>query len=432
MKHFLEAIFKSRVGRNSLWLYALQIANTVLPLITIPYVTRILTAEGYGEFSIAYNWITYCQIVVEYGFILGGARKVALLGDDKDAIDKLFKSIFTARLLLSLIAFIGLSIVCSVVFVNQRDVSTIFNALILFIIVFSIVFQTNWLFQGKQEMKYISIINIIARVLSVCLIFAFVRTQGDVYLYSFFYSVTFLFSSVLGCIIACKKYGVSLKVVHIKDAWFQIKDDFPLFTSAAISKVFGAVGMTILAFYASKTIVGCYNAIFRIPTVLTLMFAPISQSLFPFFSDKIGRNDQSVGKTRFTAFCFIFSFFLIVSILIIAFRNIIVTVAFGEKDYQDYSNLVLFLVPQVLFGIINNFLGVQTLVAEGKKNKYQICIAISSAVLVVLNLVLCPFMLAYGTALASLISEIILMVVLLLFVFLNRRNVQNAQDSLYR
>ena len=95
-----------------------------------------------------------------------------------------------------------------------------------------------------------------------------------------------------------------------------------------------------------------------------------------------------------------------------ASRNWIVPLLFGA-EYVDYSDLILILAPQLVFGIINNFLGVQTLVAIGLKEKYSRCVIVNIVVLLALNLLLCPRFNAYGTALSALIAELVLFFLLL-------------------
>ncbi|MFS1350600.1 oligosaccharide flippase family protein [Enterococcus faecium] len=78
---------------NGVWLYVLQFFNTVIPLITIPYITRILTPYNYGEFSSALNLTSYFLVIVEYGFNWSGARKIAI-AKNKEDITKIYSSIF--------------------------------------------------------------------------------------------------------------------------------------------------------------------------------------------------------------------------------------------------------------------------------------------------------------------------------------------------
>ena len=82
MNKKLADLFKSKVLANSAWLIVLQVFNTIVPLLTLPYITRVLGTSNYGVFSLALNWVTYFQVIVEYGFGFTGARKVSVHGDD--------------------------------------------------------------------------------------------------------------------------------------------------------------------------------------------------------------------------------------------------------------------------------------------------------------------------------------------------------------
>ena len=80
MNKKLADLLKSKVLANSAWLIILQVFNTIVPLLTLPYITRVLGTSNYGVFSLALNWVTYFQVIVEYGFGFTGARKVSIHG----------------------------------------------------------------------------------------------------------------------------------------------------------------------------------------------------------------------------------------------------------------------------------------------------------------------------------------------------------------
>ena len=106
------SLLKSKVLVNSAWLIVLQVFNTVVPLLTLPYITRVLGTSNYGVFSLALNWITYFQVIVEYGFGFTGARKVSIYGDD--GLQELYSRIITARIMLLGVTYLvmnGLSII---------------------------------------------------------------------------------------------------------------------------------------------------------------------------------------------------------------------------------------------------------------------------------------------------------------------------------
>ena len=181
----LKNVFFSKVAKNGFWLLVLQGVNTVAPLLTIPYVTRVLSKSAYGVFSLALSWIGYFQVIVEYGFTLSGAKKTAVAKSESE-YSAIHSNIFILRLLLALTSFVLLQAMLIIFpFSNTQKISM----LLLFLMVIAVVFQQTWFYQGIMEMKFIAIINVIGRLVSIILIFAFVKDENDVYLYSFFYSV---------------------------------------------------------------------------------------------------------------------------------------------------------------------------------------------------------------------------------------------------
>ena len=406
----IKEILKSKVLKNGIWLIILQIVNTIIPVITIPYITRILGASEYGVFSIALNWILYLQVLVEFGFGLNGARKVAMLKENnKKELNKIYNDIISSRIVLLIISFVVINIIA---LVSKFETKVYIGMLVLFTMIIGTTFQLTWLFQGKQDMKFITIINVIARIISFTLIFILVKTSNDLYLYCLLYSITMLISSIISNIIAYKKYGLKFKFSKNKDIKKEINDGKYLFASTAMAKIFNGFGITILGIVSTTTITGIYSAIFKLPYVLTMFFYPVTQAIYPHISSKFKKSYSSGIRTVKKLSLPIFLLFLIPSIIIVLFRNYIVEILFGS-DYIGYSIIVIPLVLQFLFSIVNNFLGIQILVASGEQKKYSISLVITCIAIVSLNLILGKIFTIYGVAWASLISEIVLTISLL-------------------
>lgn len=199
MNKKLADLFKSKVLANSAWLIVLQVFNTIVPLLTLPYITRVLGTSNYGVFSLALNWVTYFQVIVEYGFGFTGARKVSVHGDD--GLQELYSRIITARILLLCGTFFAMNILSVALHASSAQYVSM-N--ILFLIILGVAFQLTWLFQGKQDMKLIAIINAVSRLFSVLMVFALVHSENHLYLYCICYAITFLLSAALGILLARK------------------------------------------------------------------------------------------------------------------------------------------------------------------------------------------------------------------------------------
>ena len=407
----VKKILASKLTINGLWMLALQGFNTIIPLLTLPYITRILSTSAYGEFSIALNWVSYFQVVVEYGFGLTGARRAAT-NKNKDDLDTVHSNIISARLVLLALC---VAIFAVLILVTKAAETQIICMLVLFLMVFAIVFQQNWFFQGIAEMKNITIINVISRTISVVLIFLLVKKPDDLFLYCFLYISNYLISSLFGCVVVWRKYNVKFRLPKFCAIKQEIIDGWPLFVSSAMTKIFGSIGITILGVIATKEAVGVYSAINKIPYVLTLLFAAISQALYPFMCNSFEVSFKN-GVTNVKKYGLpVFSVFALGGLLIMATNSLIVKIAFGPA-YTGSSTLLIPFVIWVLFGIINNFLGIQTLVASGHQKEYSTAFTISVVIMLILMVLLGKLFGAYGIAYASMISEISLSFLLILFI----------------
>lgn len=404
-------IFHSKMAENGFWMVLLQGFNTIIPLLTLPYITRILSTAAYGEFSIALNWIGYFQVIVEYGFGLTGARRVAT-HKRKEELDVLHSDIICARLVLLILCVAFFTVLVLLMHIERTQVICM---VVLFLMILAIVFQQNWFFQGVAEMKNITIINVISRSISVALIILLVKSPNDLYLYCFLYISNFIISSIFGCLVVRFKYGVKFSFPHFNEIINELIDGWPLFVSSAMTKIFGNIGITILALISSKDVVGIYSAISKIPYVLSSLFSAIAQALYPYICNSFENSYKNGLKNVRKYGIPVFFFFVIGGVLIVAANNFIVRIAFGA-DYVGSSTLLIPFVIWVLFGIANNFLGIQTLVASGHQKEYSTAFTISVAVMLGLMFLLGHFFGEYGIAYASMISEMILSVMLILFI----------------
>lgn len=402
----MNKIRNSKLLRNGMWLFVLQVFNTVVPMITLPYVTRILGASGYGDFSLALNWVLYFQVIVEYGFGYWGARKVATNG--KEQLQNTFSKIITARIVLLVFSFMAM---CIIYAFSGKEISHFICMSILFIMVLGVTFQLTWLFQGMQDMKFITIINAVSRTILVILIFVLVKHTGDVYLYCFLYSCTYILSAVIGLYMANKMYGLKVRLCNFYDIKCSLIDAWPLFISQAMSKVLSGFGVTVLGIMATSSAVGIYSAVYKIPYTMALFFNPISQAIYPDISVAFSRS-REIGYKRVKKIAtLVVPLFAGAAFVIAIFHHTIVLLLFGG----EYANSSFILIPLAIWfvlSVINNFLGIQILVASGHQKEYSNAFLVSAICSIFLYVVLGKMMGLNGIALSTCIAEFLLTILL--------------------
>lgn len=409
----LTDIKRSKYLKNGAWLMVLQVFNLIAPLITLPYITRILPVSTYGEFIISLNWITYLQVLVEYGFTLTGAQKIAVCLDDARERSRVRSNILFAQI--SLLAPCLLIVFLINLFSTINHTQFICMC-ILFLGVLSVAFHQNWFFQGICEMQNITLVNVISRTVSIALIFLLVKSPNDLYLYCFLYVSNSILSSVIGCIIAKRKYKLALYIPDISSILKEIKDGWSLFVSSFMTKIFTNVGVTILGFIALKEEVGAYAAIYKITFVLTLLFSAISQSIYPQICKVFANESFNLGVRNVRKIAIpVLLFFLFSCIVLILIRNYVVNIAFGSM-YLPFAYLLIPFAIWTFFGILNNFLGIQTLVASNHKKQYSVAFSLCVISSLLLMLLLGRLYGVLGVAVGSMLGEIILTLILLFYI----------------
>lgn len=402
----LKSILNQKSIKNGVWLYLLQFFNMVVPLLTLPYITRILGSSVYGTFSIALNIVGYLQVIVEYGFSMSATRKAAING--REGLDKTFTTVVLGRVLLLLLC-LGVSIVYALL--NRDNIQLVISFFILFTCLFGYCVQMNWVFQGMQEMKYISIVNVIGRTVSTILIFVFVKSQNDLFLYCLLYSISPFLSGFIGLVLAQKKYKLHFIKVHFSYIINELKEGFFIFTTQLSSKVFGAIGVTFLGIYATSSEVGIFSAIQKIPNILILLWTPITQVFYPISSQHFKSSfDEGIRFVKKAEKIFL-PIFIVIALSVGVLGKFVISLLYGT-EYTLYYYWLFPLLTWMVVAIANNFLGIQTLLGSGHDKEYGEAFQISICITISLNWLLTKFLGGLGAAFAPLLSEMALYLLL--------------------
>ena len=183
---FLKSMFsiilegdKKRVFHNFVYLYLVRIANYILPLLTVPYLVRVLGPGKYGLLAFAQAFIQYFMILTDYGFSASATREISVNSSDPLKVSRIFSSVMAIKTFLMILSFSVLSLAI-LIFGKFRS-----NSLVYFytfgIVLGDLLFPV-WFFQGMEKMKYITLRNIVAKIIFTASIFIFIRKPSD-YIY---------------------------------------------------------------------------------------------------------------------------------------------------------------------------------------------------------------------------------------------------------
>lgn len=413
------------IKRNYVYNLSYQIFSLLTPLITAPYISRVLGSVGVGQYALSYTIATYFILVGSLGFGYYAQREVASLQKDKNAQTMLFWEITIAR---TITIGISLFFYFLLYFIGAfGDYSSLM--LIWSLYVFSTIFDISFYFQGNDDFGILAVRNILIRTVGIVAIFVFVKDKEDLERYILYQAIiSFLANLSLWPHLGKKIFQVDLKCINIKQ---HIKPTFKLFIPTLAVSVYTMLDRLFIGILIPGTTEITYND-------GTLVVAKISDVENGYYeqSEKIVK----LAMTLFTSLTTVMvsrNSFELASGNLDGFRNNInqtiryllfigVPIMFGLSatavnfcpwffgpGYDKVPYLIMVFSPIVIIIGLSNVLGRQYLIPLKRDNAFTIAICIGALTNLILNLLFVPRMYSYGAAISSVIAE--LMVTTIMF-----------------
>ncbi len=263
--------------KNFIYNLLLTGSNLLFPLITFPYLSRILGAEGLGICNFIVSYGQNYLIIAALGIPFYGSREIAKLGTDKYNRSRLFFELLSTHLSFT---FILLAIYVATIFIspdfkNYKDIALLGGSLILFN-----VFSIEWLFSGVNDFKYITIRSVLIRFLSIIAIFLLVKKKDDFRIY-FIIMVCTVFFTVLVDLYYARKFISRKIILSLKGISSHIKPIFILGTYMVLLNIYAVLPATLLGFLSSKSAVGYYYGANRIIRMVISIFSALITVMIP-------------------------------------------------------------------------------------------------------------------------------------------------------
>ncbi|HZT68971.1 MAG TPA: oligosaccharide flippase family protein [Terriglobia bacterium] len=275
----LRRLLSGAVARNALSLYSIRFANYILPLITVPYLVRVLGAEEYGLLGFAQGLVAYFSVFVDYGFDWSATRIISVERENRESVSRTAMGVWGAK-------FILLSISIILLLPVTLFVTKVRGAAALVWIVFAslagkALFPT-WLYQGLERMTGIAIINISVRSAGLIALILFVKQPKDLLLCAWILTIQSFFAGLLGVGWATFRLKIRWTLPGISEIWDSLKNGLALFLSASATTLYTSGNAFLLGLLVRDfSTVGYYVAAERLVRAAIDAMGPISQAFFP-------------------------------------------------------------------------------------------------------------------------------------------------------
>ena len=412
---------KKRLISNFFSLSSVEAANYIFPLITLPYLVRVLGPEKYGLINFAAAFIYYFVLLTDYGFNLSATREVSINRENKQKVLKIFNSVMFVKLILMIISLI---IMLAVIFFIPKFRQDRLIYVYTFGMVLGNILFPIWLFQGMEKMKLVAILNLIAKLIFVAAIFIFVRRQSDYVYVPLITSLGFMTAGVISLVIAARRFGIIFHIPAREECIYSLKEGWHIFISTVSVSLYTSSNAFILGLFTNNTTVGYYSAAERIIKSGQRLINPISQTLYPHISKLVADSKESAAYFIRKVIVIFGGIGLAASIILFALAAPIVHIILGNQFEQSIVVLrILAFLP--FMDALSNIFGIQTMLTFNMKKALS-KIYISGGILnIILALILVPLWKHVGTATAALITETY--IPLAMFIYIHKKRILYAK-----
>lgn len=314
--------------RNALMLYGVQLGTYVFPLITLPYLSRVLSPEKFGLIGFALSFIWYFNTLTEYGFNLTATRRIAIAKGDPRQISDIFNAVMAAKTLLTVAGFVIMMIA---VFATPKLRANWPLFPISFLTVIGGLLFPTWLYQGVEKMGHVAARDFMAKSIATVLIFVLVRRESDYLLAATIQPLATVIAGAVSLVMAPRVCGVRFAMPTWRATYDMFREGWPVFLSMAALSLNASTNIVVLGFVATAAQVGYYMASFRLIVALRMLVMPISTALYPHVSRMAATAEESAMRFVRKYALLIAVPFIAGSLLLMVVAPLVVHILFGPK-----------------------------------------------------------------------------------------------------
>lgn len=372
----------NKLIENILSLTTIKGLEYLLAFITFPYLTRVLQVEMFGAVVFAQGVINYFTLFTDYGFNLLGPKEIAQ-NDDITKRGKVFANIFFAKILLLAIATI-VFLISVFILAKYFNADICLYAVVYITVIGNVIFPV-WFFQGVQQMRYITIVNIIARLFSIAGIFYFVKQPQDYLLAALFQAIVPLIAGICSWIILIKNFPEVLCLPKLKDLKNTLTDGWSIFISTVAINLYTASNIVFLGIFTNPVTVGYFSGAQKIIDNVKQLLGPISQAIYPHISKLVKESPQNVKPFLRKVILVLGGGNLLLSIFIFIFAEPIVDILLGS-GYEESVILLRIMAFLPFIIALSNVFGIQIMLPFGMQSAFSkilICAAVLNTCMVI-------------------------------------------------
>lgn len=397
------AFFKNQKQFQNLTVYGFgQAFNLITPLLVIPYIVSICGEKGYGKIGVGMAIAFFLMVFVDYGSEIIGVKNVAINRDNKSNLEEIFITTYTAKAFLLVIALAVFSLLVLAIPFFEQEKALFF--LSLFMVVGQFLNPT-WFFQGIEDFKAITFLNILSKIIYLSGVFIFINKPQDYIWSNFIWGLGMVVANGLSFLYILRKYAFSFKRTKKEDVISLIKSNFSIFNSQIFVSLQMYSPIVLISFFGSNVMAGQYKIIDQIIVVFKTYLLLFFNYVYPRICYLLDKNKKEALRfwKLYNGLNFIF---IAAAMVVIAFFSLKVVAYFNPKEVDVIAQLLKIAIGIPILQAITIPLK-QLVLGENKQQQYVRITMLITVCSLALIIIITPYFQVVGVLIALLITEII-------------------------
>lgn len=379
----------------------------LLPFLSLPYMLRIIGASYYGSYSYVYALIQYMLLITSYGFLYSATKQVSQNRDNPESIHKIYSSVTIAKCILLIVCVLIFFLLGPFLLHNSDEKKMLMWGLG---IVIGDILMPTYLYQGLERMRYLTIIDLIPKLLFTVLIFIIVKEPKDYKNIIILNSAGYICAGIFSTLIARYTLKSRFRIITIFDIKYQLKEGFAIFGSTIGINLYRNSNIVLLGWFCSDTVVGIYAGADKIVKAVQSIVSPLTQALFPHVS-YLFRNIGSTEKIKYILKISLKSLILLIPVTLILyiFAPIISGIILGENFVKSIE-LIKIMSIVIIIGGLNYILGIIGLINLNYGKFFMLYVLLSGIISIIFSIMFIREHTYYATSISMVIAEAILLI----------------------
>lgn len=345
--------------QNFAYLSLLQVAGYIFPLITMPYLARVIGVDGFGKIAFASAIMVWVQTIADWGFNFTATRDVAQNRENSHKVSEIFSNVLWARCALMLLSFLFLMLLVALFPTFRANLDILF---VSFLLVPGHLLFPDWFFQAMEQMKYITILNVISKLIFTVAVFFFIKEKDDYILQPLLISLGYLVSGSIALYYILVEWKIKLVTPTIKNILETIKHSTDVFLNNLMPNLYNSFSTVLLGFFGGDIANGKLDAGTKFINIAQQFMSVLSRTFFPFLSRKLDKHHIYARINIALSLC--------MSALLFVFAPFIIDVFFTE-EFNDSVMVLRIMSFSIFFLALSNIYGTNYMIIAGYERELR-------------------------------------------------------------